>query len=289
MPNQALEQKVALPVVRRENITLADGRTLSALVYGTGAPRAFFVHGAGLNAHTWDRTILSLAEPAIAIDLPGHGESSWRNDGAYTPELLAPDLAAALAAWATGPVALIGHSLGGLAALLTAAHHPGTVSSLTLVDIVPGAGREGASGLAEFFRRLDFASVEDAVDHAMSFSLGGSREAARRGVLLNTRTRADGRIEWKHHMARIFSPSDDTPRVASDPEAGWRALEDVTVPVTLVAASRGFLSPDDITRFRAHQPHARVVTLDASHNVQEGAFVALAREISTDIPREVRP
>src|SRR6476469_3407056 len=82
-----------LPVVRRVETALGDGRTVSALLWGTAEPELVLVHGGAQNAHTWDTVALALGRPLLAIDLPGHGHSSWREDGAYTPANLADDVA----------------------------------------------------------------------------------------------------------------------------------------------------------------------------------------------------
>ena len=65
------------PQVTRVVTTLEDGRHVSALRWGSAAPRAVFVHGSAQNAHTWDTVCLALGEPILAVDLPGHGHSSW--------------------------------------------------------------------------------------------------------------------------------------------------------------------------------------------------------------------
>jgi len=83
-------------------------------------PVVTFLHGAGLNAHTWDTTVLGLGLPALAIDLPGHGDSSWRSDAAYVARVLAPDVAVGMDAWTDGPQLLVGQSLGGLTAAAVA-------------------------------------------------------------------------------------------------------------------------------------------------------------------------
>ena len=57
--------------MRRLTHALPDGRTVSALAYGDAPPVVTFLHGAGLNAHTWDTTVLALGLPALAVDLPG--------------------------------------------------------------------------------------------------------------------------------------------------------------------------------------------------------------------------
>ena len=55
-----------------------------------------FLHGGGQNAHTWDTVIVGLGEPALAVDLPGHGHSGWREDGDYSPQNNAAALAPVL-------------------------------------------------------------------------------------------------------------------------------------------------------------------------------------------------
>ena len=55
-----------------------------------------FLHGGAQNAHTWDTVALALGVPLVAVDLPGHGHSGWRADGAYTPANLADDVAIAV-------------------------------------------------------------------------------------------------------------------------------------------------------------------------------------------------
>ncbi|MFW1466567.1 alpha/beta fold hydrolase, partial [Vibrio parahaemolyticus] len=83
LPAQAAGAGVDVPRVARVSLTLPDGRTLSGLRWGDAPPVATFLHGAGLNAHTWDTTLLHLGVPALALDLAGHGDSSWREDAAY--------------------------------------------------------------------------------------------------------------------------------------------------------------------------------------------------------------
>ena len=73
------------PVVRRVEVRVADGRAVSALVWGDAPAEVVFIHGGSQNAHTWDTVALALGRPAVAVDLPGHGHSGWRDDGAYTP------------------------------------------------------------------------------------------------------------------------------------------------------------------------------------------------------------
>lgn len=282
-----------LPHVERVSLTLADGRTLSALRFGDGPPVVTLLHGAGLNAHTWDTTLLAADVPALAIDLPGHGDSSWRDDAAYVAPTLAPDVCAALDQWTDRPQVLVGHSLGGLTAAKVAASRPDLVRQLVVIDITPGIDPAGdAQSIAAFFAGpTDWASRDELVDRALGFGLGGSREAATRGVFLNSRVRDDGRVEWKHHFAHVAN------RLAADPSAaaaamaeqdavrdvlaasGWDDLTAVASPVLLIRGDRGFVTEADAAEFRRHLPSASVETVSSTHNVQEQLPVALGERL----------
>lgn len=291
LPAQADALGVPLPPVERVVLTLPDGRLLSALRFGTDAPRITLLHGAGLNAHTWDTTSLALQQPLLAIDLAGHGDSSWRPDADYTPRTLAVDIAAALDTWSTQPQVIVGQSLGGLTGAALAASRPDLVSELVVVDITPGIDvSAGPAALRAFYvGPTDFATRDELVDKAMSLGFGGTRPETERGVFLNTRVRPDGRIEWKHHFAHLaaLALAAHDPGSAAAPsvlhETGWDDLAAVRAPLTLVRAARGFVSETDAAELLRRVPTARVVALDATHNVQETAPAALASLIASAI------
>lgn len=278
--------------VERLTLPLADGRTLSALRFGSEAPRVTLLHGAGLNAHTWDTTTLALQQPLLAIDLAGHGDSSWRDDVDYTPRTLARDVAAAIEAWTTQPQLVVGQSLGGLTGAALAASRPDLVSEVIIIDITPGIDvTAGPAALREFYAGpTDFASRDELVDKAISLGFGGTRPETERGVFLNTRVRADGRVEWKHHFAHLAAQAlaAHDPGSATAPsvlhETGWDDLAAVTAPITLVRAARGFVSEEDAAELQRRVPTAHLVVLDATHNVQETAPVALAGLIESATP-----
>lgn len=280
-----------VPSAERIALTLPGGRILSALRFGGGDPEVTLLHGAGLNAHTWDAVVLLLGRPVIAIDLAGHGDSSWRDDLDYSPAVIAADVSHALRAWTSRPQVLMGHSLGGLTASIVASQHPELVHELVLVDIVPGVDTDAAPAvLREFYTVTDFASRDEAVDRAQAFGFGGTREDTERGVFFNTRVRPDGRVEWKHHFARIIGSAFDSLKSAHAASGGapWAQLAAVAAPVTLVRGERGFLQDADLAAFTAHLPAARVVTVDAGHNVQETAPASLADIASGALTRGTR-
>ena len=93
-----------------------------------------FLHGAGSNAHTWNKQLAhcEASHSALALDLPGHGRSG-------STEGL-PDLAAHARflgrfadALALRPFVLVGRALGGAVAIDFALAHPQRVRALVLV------------------------------------------------------------------------------------------------------------------------------------------------------------
>ncbi len=288
-----------IPPGQRLSLTLPDGRTLSALRYGAGSPVVTFLHGAGLNAHTWDTTILALGLPALAIDLPGHGDSSWRPDAAYVARVLAPDVAAGMDAWTDAPQVLVGQSLGGLTAAAVAASRADLVRELMVIDITPGVdSNAGPTQIRQFFAGpTDWASRDELVERALAFGLGGSRKAAERGVYHNSRIRPDGRVEWKHHFAHLAAAMAASSAAESVPvdepggggqdalaavlgEAGWEDLAGVTAPITLVRGDHGYVTEADADEFRTRVAQASVVTVTSGHNVQEELPLELGRRIA---------
>ncbi|KJL44113.1 MULTISPECIES: alpha/beta fold hydrolase [Microbacterium] len=290
LPEQAAEAGIQALVPRGErlSLTLADGRTLSALRYTPedspgAAPVVTFLHGAGLNAHTWDTTILALGLPALAVDLPGHGDSSWRDDALYVARVLAPDVAAGVDAWTDAPQLLVGQSLGGLTAAAVAASRPDLVRELVVIDITPGLDpNAGAQQIRDFFAGpADWASRDELVERALAFGLGGgTRRKAERGVYFNSRIRPDGRVEWKHHFARLANAASAGPTVPEPVEgqdavasvlgeSGWEDLAAVAAPTTLLRGERGYVTDDDAAEFARRVPAASVAVVASGHNVQE--------------------
>jgi len=124
-----------LPAVAEVRST--GGLRLRCLVWGRdGDPTAVLVHGNGGHAHWWDPVVPALVPGwrLVAVDLRGHGESGWPREPRYRVQDFAVDLDAVRAALAPGPVALVGHSMGGRIAAWYASERPGAITRLALLD-----------------------------------------------------------------------------------------------------------------------------------------------------------
>ena len=257
-----------------------DGQLISGLRWGTDEPAVVLLHGGSLNAHSWDAMLLLHDIPALALDLPGHGFSSWFDEPLYVPVALAGALAPALAELAPGCPAVVGHSLGGLAALALAAERPDLVRRLAVVDATPGSTPERSRRILDFVAEADFDSLEDAIDHAAAYRPQRSRSALRRALLHNARERADGRWTWRHD-ARSHPNRDRWDVMFEELPKGWQHAAAVRCPMLLIKGSRSpILVGEDVARYREVVRDLRVSEIDgAGHNVHGDQPAALGAAI----------
>lgn len=254
------------PSVERIAVPLADGRQISALKWGRGNPRLVLVHGGGQNAHTWDTVALALGIDLLAVDLPGHGHSSWSATGEYPLDVMADDVAAAISSVAPRAEAVVGMSLGGLTSLTLAARHAHLVHHLVLVDITPGVTATKVKAVTDFINGpQSFASFEDLLARTIEHNPTRSESSLRRGILHNAKQLEDGTWQWRYDRRQ---PHGGREHVVSS--ALWQVVQDLARPLTLV---RGALSPvvddEDVAELIRRKPNAMVRVVDgAGHSVQ---------------------
>lgn len=282
LPDNAGEAGLAWsgpPSVRRVFADLGDGRRISALRWGIGPPQLILLHGGGQNGHTWDTVALALGRPAIAVDLPGHGRSDWREDHDYAPVTLAGDLAVAISSWAPGGAAVVGMSLGGLAGLALSEVRPQLVDRLAMVDIAPGTDAKRVEPIVAFLSGPErFGSVQEMLDRTVAFSPNRPIAALRRGVLHNARQLADGSWTWRWDPIRQWRLGEHQ----IDFTALWSAVDALRVPLLLVRGSASrVVSDDDVAELLRRQPTAQVAVIEgAGHSVQGDRPVELAQRLS---------
>lgn len=125
---------------------------------GSGPP-LLFLHGIGGNRHSFARQLPAFADAwrAVAWDMPGYGETPLPERMTFA--VLADAAAALIAALGEGPVAVVGHSMGGMVAQELVARHPDRVSALVLAGTSPAFGKPGGDWqkrfLADRLRPLD--------------------------------------------------------------------------------------------------------------------------------------
>jgi pimeloyl-ACP methyl ester carboxylesterase len=269
------------PAVERVAVDRPEGQ-VSALRWGHGDPELVLLHGGAQNAHTWDTVALALDRPLLAIDLPGHGHSSWWPGSAYHPGRLADTVAAVVARLAPNAAAVVGMSLGGLTSFVLAARHPDLVRRVAVVDVTPGTDRRKSAAITNFVQGPEsFASFEEILERTVAHNPTRSQPSLRRGILHNARSRPDGRWVWRYDRLRMSAagePMDFSPL--------WDDVSAVRAPLMLL---RGSLSPvvddDDVAEVLRRQPTARVEVVEgAGHSIQGDRPLELAA-LLTDFVR----
>lgn len=118
----------------RRHLTV-NGLTLAYVADGPAeAPVVVLVHGHGASAEDWDVVMddLRTDHRVYALTLRGHHGSDW--PGEYSFELYASDIDRFATTLGLARVTLVGHSMGGIAAVLLAQRRPGWLSRLVLEE-----------------------------------------------------------------------------------------------------------------------------------------------------------
>ena len=230
------------------------------------APAVVFLHGGGQTRRSWGRAAVAVAErgwQAVTVDLRGHGESDWSEDGDYRVTTFAGDVLEVLRQLPPRPV-LVGASLGGFTAMLLAGElSPETVRAVVLVDIVPNMDPSGATRIHGFMNdRMEsgFASLDEVADAIQEYNPHRPRPSDLDGLRTNLRER-DGRWYWHWDPKFIDGTSALPPIEVTEVDRLYTAIEAILrteVPMLLV---RGQMS-DLVTEERAEEFIARFPEID---------------------------
>ena len=216
-------------------------------------PAVVMIHGAGFDHSTWalhSRWFAHHGYSVLAPDLPGHG----RSGGKPLPTIAdMADWVAALLDAARAPKArLVGHSMGSLISLETAARHPARVSGLSLI------GTAATMTVGPDLLKAAEANSPDAIDMVSIWGLGFSAELG--GSL------APGL--WMHSGAqRVLQNC--RPGVLFNDLAACNAYQNalaaaagITVPTTVIVGERDMMTPAKAGKaLAAAVPNARTVVL----------------------------
>jgi pimeloyl-ACP methyl ester carboxylesterase len=134
-PPRWFTSALAAPVEDRA-VTVAGARVCYRAWGQAGRPGVVLVHGTAAHARWWDHIGPFLQADGLrvaALSMSGHGDSAWRDH--YSMDQWAAEvMAVADDAGLAGPPFIIGHSLGGSVALVTAGRYGSRVAGIVVVD-----------------------------------------------------------------------------------------------------------------------------------------------------------
>lgn len=120
-----------------QRVPVAEGVSLHAAVGGSGSP-IVLLHGFPQTHLMWRHVARDLAadHTVIVPDLRGYGGSDKPSDG-YSKRTMAADTVALARALGHDRFALAGHDRGALVAFRAGLDHPGTITHLACLDVLP--------------------------------------------------------------------------------------------------------------------------------------------------------
>jgi pimeloyl-ACP methyl ester carboxylesterase len=229
-------------------------------------PPLVIVHGLFGSARNWSAIARRIAQGhvagprrVIAVDLRNHGDSGWDADAGYGA--LAADLAETIGGEIGAPVDLLGHSMGGKAAMLLALRAPELIARLIVADIAP-VTYAGHSHLPYIraMQAVDLSAVTRRAD-ADAMLLAGVPDRALRGFLLQSLSVAGGPARWKLNLPALAAHMDAILGFPDVPEAAYGG------PALFVhGAASDYVAPVHRPAIHALFPKARFVAVkDAGH------------------------
>lgn len=250
------------------------GIDLAADVSGPeGAPIILFLHGGGQTRQSWARALTEAERRgyrAISLDMRGHGDSGWSPDADYNLDRFVADLRSVLAVLPSRPM-VVGASLGGLTALLTAAAPDTPITALVLVDVTPTLDPEGSREIGAFMSGTakGFDTLEEAADAVSAYLPHRPRPKDTSGLKKNLRHR-DGRWHWHWDPAflKLGEDAELEPETAVHFHTAAKAL---TIPALLVRGQNSrIVSKEAAREFQQLVPHAEWAEIDGAHHMVAG-------------------
>lgn len=122
-------------------------------------PPLLIAHGLYGSGRNWGVIAkrLSARGPVMAVDMRNHGTSPWFSEHSY--EDMAADLAEVIEAKTDGPIDVLGHSMGGKAAMVLALTRPDLVHRLIVADIAPVSYGHSQAQYIDAMRSVDLSAI----------------------------------------------------------------------------------------------------------------------------------
>ncbi len=176
--------------------------------FGQGSP-VLILHGLFGFSDNWQTIAKGLSAHHLVVtpDLRNHGRSP------HVPSHTYPDLAEDLRGFMEShwmfSAAVVGHSMGGKAAMQLALSHPDMVERLVVVDIAPGQAADNQSAVFDALLELDLSRTTERKE-AENFLATRIPDPGTRQFLLKNISRDDqGRLAWKMNLPALWAAFPD--------------------------------------------------------------------------------
>ena len=239
----------------------ADPVELFSKTYGEGAP-LLILHGllgSGGNWHTLSRNVFAKHFKVFAVDLRNHGRSPHTERFDYPA--MVTDLELFVGKHALGQVDVIGHSLGGKAAMYFALENPTLVNRLVIVDIAPRSYEASHQIYLDALASVDLPGVQSRADVEAKLAETVSSAPIRQFLMKNLAYDSEsGRYSWMVNLDAVRREYDN---INASIGNTW-TFEGPTLFVR--GENSNYIADEDMEQIRHLFPAARLETIpNAGH------------------------
>lgn len=236
--------------------------SLAFLQHGAANPPLLVIHGLFGSGRNWGAIAkrLALSYTVYALDMPNHGRSPWV-DGVMTYPCMAGQVAAFMDGQGLKSATILGHSMGGKAAMQLALNHGERVDALIVADMAPVqyTGREHLSYIRAM-QGVDLSAVSRRAEVEERLRDAIPIDAIRKFLMQNlVSDETTGGLRWQINLAGLAASMDAIMDFPLEPE-----MEPYGGPTLFLAGGASdYLLPE-------HQPAVDRLFLDHEIHYLEG-------------------
>lgn len=166
-------------------------------------PWLFLIHGlfGNLDNLAVVRRHFQKTYNVVSIDLPDHGESPHTQGFSFKG--CADGIAAIIEKTELNQVVILGHSLGGKAAMMTALHYPDLVSALVVADIAPVTYPARHNEIIRGLRAVELDNIEKRTDADKQLARHIPEPGVRQFLLKSLYQDEDNEWRWRFNLEGI--------------------------------------------------------------------------------------
>ena len=243
-------------------------------ITGQGTP-LLLIHGLFGSGENLGMIARLLAErfQVINVDLRNHGRSGHSDEVSYA--VMAADLVETMDALQLSTAAVLGHSMGGKAAMQLALSYPARVSKLVLADISPVVSQARHLGILDALNRINLSTLTDRKDADRQLQQDIS-DAGTRAFLLKSLQKTEQGFQWRFNLAAMTS---NYQQVLAAPQA----TEPFAGPVLFIKGGNSdYLLPEHQEQIRQLFPNARAKVIEGTghwlHAEKPAAFAKITAD-----------
>jgi pimeloyl-ACP methyl ester carboxylesterase len=233
---------------------------LNVIEAGAGKPLVI-LHGLLGSSRNWGGIAAKLGENhrVLAVDMPNHGASPWTEVMDYPS--MAREVGRFITEHVGGPAAVVGHSMGGKAAMTLALTQPELVERLVVVDIAPVSYTHTFAPYIKAMRAAPLGTAERRADIEQAMA-GLIPDPRVRAFLMQNLEGGAGGYRWRANLAVLGAAMDDIlafPHFADGTHYDGRTL-------FLHGAESDYVLPAHEDLIQALFPHARFQAIEGANH-----------------------